>query len=165
MARTRHIGHFVAEEVMKTSIPNQLHLLYGLANAMDILRIAIDGELRDMYARHASAHPTQFVNPKGFSEGDLRGFTNYTRAAKAMAIGFEKDMEHMVQAATMDDDGKVNVETYDYFMHDSNWILKLVMYAIDRNLTDQGILEAIKAIPKSGEGLFPDELIERFTLR
>ena len=156
-------GNIIAEEVMKTSIPAQLHLLYGIANAMDILRIAIDGQLKDIYYRFGEDFKKTV---HGFGEQDTRGLVNYTRAAKAMAIGFEKDMERMIQAATSDDDGKVVIENYDSFMNDSNWCIKLLMYAVDRNVTRQDILDMVKAIPKAEKAVFPDELIERlFTMK
>lgn len=156
-------GNIIAEEVMKTSIPAQLHLLYGIANAMDILRIAIDDQLRDIYYRYGK----DTKNARhGFGEHDRRSLRNYIHAAKAMEIGFEKDMERMIQAATSDDEGRVVTENYDYFMNDSNWCIKLLMYAVDRNVTRQDILEMVKAIPKAEKSVFPDELIERlFTLK
>lgn len=156
-------GNIIAEEVMKTSIPSQLHLLYGIANAMDILRIAIDDQLRDIYYRFGKDTKNKI---HGFGEQDRRSLKNYIHSAKAMEMGFEKDMERMIQAATLGDDGKVDIDNYDSFMNDSNWCIKLLMYAVDRNVTRQDILDMVKAIPKAEKSIFPDELIERlFTLK
>lgn len=156
-------GNIIAEEVMKTSIPYQLHLLYGLAETMDIIRIAIDDQLRDIYWRFGK--DTRKA-PRGFGELDKRSLKNYLNAAKAMRIGFEKDMERMVQAATMDDNGKVDYEKYDTFLSDANFMARLFYYTMDRIVTTPDILERIKELPKGDKSLFPDELIERkFNLR
>ena len=151
------IKDVIAEDISKTPIPNMLKLLYGMGDAMDLLRLEVDRMIRDVYREHG------IQTRHGFAEMDLKGLTEYCKAAKSMSYWFDRAIEPKIQVSTLDEDG--NGECYDNFHSDSNMLLRWVMYGVDRMIYHPELLDTVKGLSKGEQRAFPDELIERFNQR
>lgn len=153
---TRTKMDLVTEDIMATCIPNMLKLLYGIADAMMILAYEIDKQIRYIYLKHG------IPAKHGFAESDLKGLGEYVKAAKSMSYWFDRSIEPRIQSSTVNENNEFDIELYDHYHSDSNWLLRAICYCIDRQANHEGILDNIKRLKKPNPCIIDEEIIEKF---
>ncbi len=143
----------VRRDIKASTIPEELKVMYLLADALEIMSRRSFRRIKAVYARHGYALKENTM---------LTGLNGYCKFIKmATHQFFERVDPHIINATygaaeTETDDA---VALMDSFNRDANEIVRLVMLYIDRTARDGGgaaeVFATLRRMP--GLGLFSDE--------
>ena len=157
----------IKDDLMRTTIPDQMKLMYMLANAVDMMREVLDGRIRAAYAvrgQDTTANPL------------LSGLNRYCGAIKQASRFFNDWVEPQIIGSTFfagmdvdsdDDKADGNVSLYDQFLNDCGILVRLAMLFTDRCSGDEDALREVSGMLRRmrSHGVFKDEDIDRFRTR
>lgn len=149
----------IRRDIKASTIPEELKLMYLLANAVEIMSQQSMRRLESVYVRHG-------YNLK--ENTMLTGLNQYCRFVKlASCQFFDRVDPHIINATWgvgRDADGAA---VMDSFNEDSNEIIRLVMLYVDRTARDRGgfgkVFKTLRQLPSAG--LFEDADIARYKMR
>ncbi len=152
----------VRRDIKASTIPEELKVMYLLANAVEIMSQQSFRRLKSVYVRHGYTLKENTM---------LTGLNDYCRFIKmATRQFFDRIDPHIINAtwgAAQDSDSTEGVAVLDSFDEDANEIIRLVMLYIDRTaLNKEGfgkVFRTLRRLP--GAGLFGDEDIARYRMR
>ena len=155
----------IKKDIDQSTIPEEMSVLYMMADATDIMCNMIYNRIKAVYARN------------GFkvNENDLlTGINEYCKSIKRAAFQFQERIEPQIQGATwgrhQDDehpDAPGDSDAYTNFMEDGNEICRLVLLYTDRCARSQQnygkVFKTLRQLPSGG--LIKDEDIARYKLK
>ena len=155
----------IYNDIKSSTIPEQLKVLYLMANAVELLSVQSFERTKAVFRKH------------GYNVRDnelLTGITDYCKLIKRASFLFEQRIDPQIIGATWgaekDDenpDAPGDTAAYDSFQRDGNEIIRLVMLYIDRTARNQDgfakVFKTLRQMPSSG--LFNDEDISKFKMR
>lgn len=155
----------IRADIKASSIPEELKVLYLLANAVEIISQQSLLRLKSVYARH------------GYKIKDndmLTGLNQYCAYQKMAAFQFFERIDPAIINATWgadrdedDPNAPENAAAMDSFNEDANEIIRLVYLYIDRtSRNNEGFAKVFKTLRQLPScGLFKDEDIARYKMK
>lgn len=142
----------IREKIGKSSIPDEVKLMYIVACACQYLVEHCDSRIRNVFASCG-------VKTRG--NDLLSGLNDYSKAVKMASARFYDRIEGQIIGATYDIGG---AESYDSFNGDATELIRLMMLYIDRTAHDSGKAGEVFALldKMPSLGIFKDEDIEHF---
>jgi hypothetical protein len=144
----------IRSDISKTTIPDELKVLYIMANALELMNTQVLERIKGIYVR----------NGYRIRENELlSGLNTYCESVKAAQYHFQERVHPQICGATSDING---TKSYDWFNSDTNELCRLILLYIDRtarnneNFTE--IFQLLKAQPSCG--IFNDIDITKYTL-
>lgn len=149
----------IRRDIKASTIPEELKLMYLLANAVEIMSQQSFRRLKSVYARHGYTLKENTM---------LTGLNDYCKFIKlASCQFFDRIDPHIINAtwgASTDADGAA---VMDSFEEDANEIIRLLMLYVDRTALNRDgfgkVFQTLRRMP--GAGLFRDEDIARYKMR
>lgn len=147
----------VVDKINTSSIPYKIRLVFGLANAIEWLRVDVTRDIR------AVAVTEGLVSKDENLRGYWNALDNMIRAVNQMSYWFDKWVEPNIQMLSEDDKtGKIDAEVYDRLNNDSKEIVRLIMAYFDRKISPNLIDEIMK---QKSFGIFSEEDFKRFEIQ
>lgn len=155
----------IRQDIDQSTIPEEMSVLYMMANATDIMCNMIFNRIKAVYVR----------NGYKINENELlTGINDYCKSVKMASAQFFQRIEPQVQGATwgrhQDDehpDAPGDTDAYNHFMDDGNEICRLVLLYTDRCAKSQQnygkIFKTLRQLPSGG--LIKDEDISRYKMK
>lgn len=155
----------IRADIKASTIPEELKVLYMLANAVEIISNQSLLRIKAVYARHGY----------NIKENDmLTGLNKYCQMQKlASNQFFERIDPHIINATwgcdrdEDDPNAPGNPAAMDSFNEDSNEIIRLIYLYIDRTARNNDgfakVFKTLRQLPPSG--LFNDEDITRYKMK
>lgn len=145
------------DAINRTSIPEEMIVLYMMANATDIMCWNVFRRIQGVYRTY------------GFTakdDGSLAGLKTYCDAVRRAAILFQDKVEQKIADSTFKafGEGKAGVYRYEQFQDDCRELCTLVLRYIDKTAKNRQnaltVRENLKGLP--GGGLFSEKDYERY---
>lgn len=142
----------IRERIDKSTIPDEIKLMYVVAFACQYIVEHCDIRLRGVYAQ---------CGVKTSGNDLLSGLNDYSKAVKMASARFYDRIEGQIIGATFDIGG---TESYDGFNKDVTELVRLLMLYIDRTARDNDKAEKVFSMLEEmpSLGIFRDEDIEHF---
>lgn len=153
----------IREEIGASTIPEELKVLYLMANATELMSTQSFIRLKQVFARHGYT-----INENEL----LTGITQYCRLIKMATYQFFERIEPQIMNATFsagryEDDPTGDAAAYDGFNQDTNEICRLVLLYIDRTARSKEgfskVFKTLRQLPSAG--LIADEDISKYKMR
>jgi len=155
----------IRQDIAKSTIPEQLKVLYLMANATEILSQQSFQRIRAVFARHGLVT----------KENDLlTGINQYCKLIKMASFQFFNRIDPQIINATWgmnrdedNPDAPGNTGALDGFNEDANEICRLVLLYIDRTARNNEafakVFKTLRQLPSAG--LINDSDIARFKMK
>lgn len=153
----------IREEIGASTIPEELKVLYLMANATELMSTQAFLRLKQVFARHGCT-----INENEL----LTGITRYCRMIKMATYHFFERIEPQIMNATFsagrdEDDMTGDTAAYDGFNQDTNEICRLILLYIDRTARSKDgfakVFKTLRQLPSSG--LIHDEDIAKYKMK
>lgn len=141
----------IMREVMKTTIPAEMQLIYLLSQSLDILVQDVDRRIKNM------CRQSGYEVKNGFVGDDRSALGEYIKAIESAKFRFDK-ISDRINDYTF---GEGGAKSFDSFRKDANEILlELMIYC---NLTSEDAFKVLKEMMKKpGVGMFTLSDIKKF---
>ena len=155
----------IRKDIENSTIPEQLKVLYLMANATEILSQQSFQRIKAVFARHGMLT----------KENDLlTGINQYCKFTKMASYQFFERIDPQIINATWgmgrdedNPDAPGNPDALDGFNEDANEIVRLVLLYIDRTARNNEafakVFKTLRQLPSSG--LIHDDDISRFKMK
>lgn len=153
----------IREEIGASTIPEELKVLYLMANATELMSTKAFIRLKSVFRKHGYT-----INENEL----LTGITQYCRMIKMATYHFFERIEPQIINATYsagryEDEPTGDIAAYDGFNQDTNEICRLVLLYIDRTARSKDgfakVFKTLRQLPSSG--LFNDEDITKYKIK
>ena len=153
----------IRAEIMASTIPEELKVLYLMANATELMSTQSFIRLKRVFARHGYT-----INENEL----LTGINQYCRFIKMATHHFFERIDPQIQNATFfagryEDETTGNVAAYDGFNGDTSEICRLVLLYVDRTARNNDgfakVFKTLRQMPSSG--LLKDEDIAKYKMK
>ena len=161
--KKRETAKKIREEISKTTIPEELKVLYLMAAATELINQNAFERIKAVFLSHG-------LTPK---ENELlTGITDYCKHVKLASFLFESRIEDQIIGATFgasdsQEGEEERARRYDQFTNDAGVICRLVMLFVDRaSLSEEAyrrVFKLLRQLPSMG--YFKDEDFTRFKTR
>ncbi len=150
-------------DVEASTIPEELKVLYLMANATEIMSTQCFERLKLVFARNG-----YIINENEL----LTGITQYCKMIKQATFHFFERVEPQIQGATFfagrdEGDTTGDAKAYDNFNASSNEICRLVLLHVDRTSRNSDgyakVFKTLRQLPSAG--LIADEDISKYKMR
>lgn len=152
----------IRADINNSTIPDEIKLLYLMANATEIMSRQILMRLKVIYAKRGyNVHENDM----------LKGINGYCKFVKMASHQFFERIEPHIFGATWgvakDEGEQLGVDVLDQFESDTNEVVRLVMLYIDRvSRNDGGFARVFKTLRQMPSlGIFKDEDIAKYKMR
>ncbi|MGN1155687.1 MAG: hypothetical protein ACI4TK_05885 [Agathobacter sp.] len=155
----------IRADIASSTIPDELKVLYLMANATELMSTQTFVRLKNVFARHGYT----------IKENELlTGITEYCRLIKRATFHFYERIEPQIINATysagrFEDDttGEGDIAAYDGFNQDTNEICRLVLLYIDRtSRSKEGFAKVFKTLRQlPSAGIIHDEDIAKYKMK
>ena len=160
---TREREKAIRAAIDASTIPEELKVLYLMANATELMSTQAFMRLKKVFASHGYT----------ISENELlTGITQYCKMVKMATYQFFERIEPQIMNATFsagryEDDTTGNAAAYDGFNEDTNEICRLVLLYIDRTArSKEGFAKVFKTLRQlPSAGIINDEDIAKYKMR
>ena len=158
-ATRQDVRRAIRHDIAKSTIPQQLKVLYLMASATELLSQQSFQRIRAIFAQHGlQARENEL----------LTGITQYCRFIKMATFQFFEKIDPLIINATWGQDPSAGgASALDGFNEDANEICRLVLLYIDRAAQNNDgfakVFKTLRQLPSSG--LFRDEDIARFKMK
>lgn len=130
----------IQRQTAKSTIPQEIKVLYEMANATDLMNAQIFERLRYVYINNGiDCGPNDL----------LSGLHDYCKAVRSAACLFEKHIERQLVNATKD-----HRDGYSWLLSDTNELCRLVLLYIDRcamnNENAAVVFDLLQTLPSGG---------------
>lgn len=145
----------IHEQLDKSTIPDEIKLMYVVASACQYIIEHVDRRIRGVYQAN------------GFdikSNEYLSGLNDYCKAIKIASMRFYDRVESMIVKSTFNIAG---AKAYDGFNGDATELVRLLMLYVDRTSRNDGkakeVFDLLHGMPE--QGVFKKEDVEHFIMR
>ena len=155
----------IHDDVDRSTIPEEMKVMYLMANACQLMVEHVYNRVERVYARH------------GFKTGEnelLTGLNDYCKAVKQAGFHFYNRIEPQICNATWglgrdenNPDGGGNTKAYDGFNEDANEICRLVLLYVDRtSRSNEGFSRVFKTLRQlPTQNIINDEDISYYKMK
>ena len=153
----------IREEIGASTIPEELKVLYLMANATELMSTKAFIRLKSVFRKHGYT-----INENEL----LTGITQYCRMIKMATYHFFERIEPQIINATYsagryEDEPTGDIAAYDGFNQDTNEICRLILLYIDRTARSKDgfakVFKTLRQLPSSG--IFNDEDIAKYKMK
>lgn len=148
----RDTRNLIKDKIDKSSIPDEVKLMYIVACACQYIVEHCDSRIRNVFASCG-------IRTRG--NDLLSGLNDYSKAVKMASARFYDRIEGQIIGATFDIGG---TESYDGFNGDATELVRLLMLYVDRTARDSGkarkVFSLLEEMPSLG--IFKEEDINHF---
>lgn len=148
----RDTRNLIKDKIDKSSIPDEVKLMYIVACACQYIVEHCDSRIRNVFASCG-------IKTRG--NDLLSGLNDYSKAVKMASARFYDRIEGQIIGATFDIGG---TESYDGFNGDATELVRLLMLYVDRTARDSGkagkVFSLLEEMPSLG--IFKNEDIKHF---
>ena len=152
----------IRAEISASTIPEELKVLYLMANATELMSTQAFIRLKKVFAKHGYT-----INENEL----LTGITSYCKMIKMATYHFFERIDPQIQNATFFadryEDEPGNSVAYDGFNDDTNEICRLVLLYIDRTARSKDgfakVFRTLRQLPSSG--LIHDDDIAKYKMK
>ena len=159
----REMENAIYADVKSSTIPEELKVIYLMANATELMSAQAFERLKRVFRKHGYV-----INENQL----LTGITQYCKMIKMASYQFFQKVEPQIMNATFfagryEDDTTGNIDAYDGFNNDACEICRLVLLYIDRTAkNNDGYAKVFKTIRQLPSGnLFNDEDISKYKMK
>lgn len=152
----------IHRDIDNTSIPEEMKLMYLMANATQSVVLHIYDRIKSAYIRHGYVTAE---NPL------LKGLNDYCKTVKKACVEFESKIQPQIDNATwgvgLDEDGEGNIIAYDGFNAKSNEFVRLLqnyMNAEDPEKMYDAVFRTMRRMA-SKNPLFENKVITHFKMK
>ena len=150
----------IRESIKASSIPDEIKVLYLMANATELINTQVFERLKRIYRQHGYT----------ISENELlTGITQYCKYVRMATFQFFQRIEPQISGATffMDRSEGGGSDAYDGFNGDTNEICRLVMLYVDRTARNKDnfakVFKTLRQMPSLG--IIHDEDIAKYKMK
>ena len=157
---TKEKNQAIRDAVKQSTIPDELKVLYLMANATELMNVQIFERLKHVFRE----------NGYTISENELlTGITQYCRYIKMATFQFFQRVEPQITNATffMDREDGGGAQAYDGFNGDTNELCRLILLYVDRTARNkEGFAKVFKTLRQMPScGFFKDEDIAKYKMK